>query len=123
MRAQLELIRRKILRPLGIPSAKRCADVMKQPAGQKLYIDLSYESEVLQSLDDGVVVSRLTDLMTCSSSLLSERLMYGSDWLLLGLEPRREYAKRMETVIDKTEKRSGATGFKARFFGGNAASG
>jgi len=55
------------------------------------------------------------------SPLLSERLMYGSDWLMLGLESQwRAYAKRMEVIIDETEKQSGAIGFKARFFGGNA---
>jgi hypothetical protein len=44
--------------------------------------------------------------------------MYGS---VLGLEPQwQEYAKRMEVVIDETERQSGATGFKSRFFGGNA---
>ena len=95
-------------------------DLMKKPSGQKLYADLSYASEVLDTSNDSVVVSRLTSLMT-HSSLLSERLMYGSDWLMLGLETQwREYAKRMEVVIDATEKQSGATGFKARFFGGNA---
>lgn len=95
-------------------------DLMKKPSGQKLYADLSYASEVLQTSNDSPVVSRLTSLMT-HSSLLSERLMYGSDWLMLGLEPQwRAYAKRMEVVIDETEKQSGSTGFKARFFGGNA---
>jgi hypothetical protein len=47
--------------------------------------------------------------------------MYGTEWLMLGLERQwREYAKRMEFIIDKTEKESGVTGFKARFFGENA---
>jgi predicted TIM-barrel fold metal-dependent hydrolase len=96
-------------------------DLMKKPSGQKLYADLSYASEVLQTANDSFVVSRLTYLMNRSSSPLSERLMYGSDWLMLGLESQwRMYANRMEVVIDETEKQSGATGFKARFFGGNA---
>jgi hypothetical protein len=96
-------------------------DLMREAFGQKLYADLSYASEVLQTSNDSCVVSRLTRLMTRSSSLLSERLMYGSDWLMLGLEPQwRRYAKRMEVVIAETENQSGATGFKARFFGGNA---
>src|SRR5205807_2980644 len=83
-------------------------DLMKKPSGQKLYADLSYASEVLQTSNDSLVVSRLTSLMT-HSSLLSERLMYGSDWLMLGLEPQwRANAKRMEVVIDETEKQSGA---------------
>jgi hypothetical protein len=95
-------------------------DLMKKPAGQKLYADLSYASEVLQTANDSLVVSRLTSLMT-HSSLLSERLMYGSDWLMLGLELQwRAYAERVEVVIDETEKQSGSTGFKTRFFGGNA---
>jgi hypothetical protein len=93
---------------------------MQKPPGQKLYADLSYASEVLQPSKDIPGVKRLKSLMAHSPAL-SERLMYGSDWLLLGLEPQwREYAKRMEIIIDETEKQSGATGFKARFFGGNA---
>jgi predicted TIM-barrel fold metal-dependent hydrolase len=95
-------------------------DLMTKPSGQKLYADLSYASEVLQASNDSVVVSRLAGLIKHSSTL-TERLMYGSDWLMLGLEPQwQAYAKRMEAVIDETEKKSGATGFKARFFGGNA---
>ena len=94
---------------------------MKKPSGQKLYTDLSYASEVLDASNDLRVVSQLTGLITRSSSVLSERLMYGSDWLMLGLEPQwQTYAKRMEVVIDETEKQSAATGFKAKFFGGNA---
>jgi hypothetical protein len=93
---------------------------MTKPPGQKLYADLSYASEVLQPSNDKSNIQRLKSLMA-HSSVLSERLMYGSDWLLLGLEAQwREYAKRMEVIIDETEKQSGATGFKARFFGGNA---
>jgi hypothetical protein len=93
---------------------------MKRPSGQKLYADLSYASEVLQASNDSCVVGRLTGLLS-TSALLSERLMYGSDWLMLGLESQwQEYAKRMEVVIDEAEKQSGATGFKSRFFGGNA---
>ena len=96
-------------------------DLMKKPSGQKLYTDLSYASEVLDASNDLRVVSQLTGLITRSSSVLSERLMYGSDWLMLGLEPQwQTYAKRMEVVIDETEKQSAATGFKAKFFGGNA---
>jgi hypothetical protein len=95
-------------------------DLMKEGYGQKLYADLSYANEVLDPLKQTHVVNRLIDLGK-HSPLLYERLTYGSDWLLLGLEMQwRSYAKRMEVVIDKTEKRSGATGFKARFFGGNA---
>jgi predicted TIM-barrel fold metal-dependent hydrolase len=96
-------------------------DLMKEPAGEKLYADLSYASEILQPSNDKPVVKRLTGLMKRSSPLLSERLMYGSDWLLLGLESQwRSYEKRMEFIIDKTEKASGATGLKGRFFGHNA---
>jgi hypothetical protein len=96
-------------------------DLMKEPAGQKLYADLSYASEILQPSNDSFVVKRLTGLMNRSSSPLSERLIYGSDWLLLGLQSQwRSYEKRMEFIIDKTEKTSGATGFKGRFFGLNA---
>jgi hypothetical protein len=96
-------------------------NLMQKPSGQRLYADLSYADKVLQSSNDHVVVGRLTDLLTPKSALLSERLMYGSDWLMLGLVPQwQEYAKRMEVVIDETEKQSGATGFKSRFFGGNA---
>jgi predicted TIM-barrel fold metal-dependent hydrolase len=99
-------------------------DLMQKPSGQKFYADLSYANEVLSSSPRTIkfCVNRLKSLMTRSSSpALSDRLMYGSDWLLLGLDPQwRKYATRMEAVIDETEKESGATGFKARFFGGNA---
>jgi len=96
-------------------------DLMTKASGQKLYADLSYASEVLDASNDNLVVDRLTGLIKRSASALTERLMYGTDWLMLGLEPQwQAYAKRMEAIIDETEKRSGATGFNARFFGANA---
>lgn len=94
---------------------------MKAPYGEHLYADLAYASEILDSSNDQTAVRRLTGLLTSAPGVLPERLMYGSDWLMLGLESQwRAYADRMVTVIDQVGQASGVQGFAANFFGTNA---
>jgi hypothetical protein len=53
--------------------------------------------------------------------VLADRLMYGTDWLMLGLESHwRDYAKRMETVVQGVAQKTGIAGLEQRFFGANA---
>jgi hypothetical protein len=47
--------------------------------------------------------------------------MYGSDWIMLGLESKwRNYAVRMTALITAVERSTALSGFSDRFFGGNA---
>ncbi len=95
--------------------------LMQRPSGQHLYGDLSYASETLKSSNDQKVIDRLSGLIKSPGSVLAERLMYGSDWLMLGLESKwRDYSTRMESVIRRVESATGTHGFEDRFFGGNA---
>jgi hypothetical protein len=92
---------------------------MAQPYGQRLYADLSYASEVLNPSKQRDSIMRLTGLL--KGSVLAGRLMYGTDWLMLGLESDwRNYAQSMEIVIQGAEQQSGIGGFAGRFFGTNA---
>jgi amidohydrolase family protein len=95
--------------------------LMERPSGARLYADLGYAREVLQTSKQKAVVDRLSGLLTRNGSVLGDRLLYGTDWLMLGLESHwRDYAQRMETVIQETERKTGLTGFGRRFFGTNA---
>jgi len=95
--------------------------LMAKPSGERLYADLGYSSQVLKSSNDKYAIQRLSDLLTSSGSALPSRLLYGSDWLMLGLESRwRNYTQRMQTVIQGVEQKTGMNGLGLRLFGGNA---
>lgn len=57
-----------------------------------LYFDLGYWTEVLdtQSPEAAEVIDRMRTLIS-RSSLVAERMMYGSDWSMLGREPTHNY--------------------------------
>ena len=96
-------------------------NLMQRPAGQNLYADLAYSSEILQPANQPWAIARLTALLRTSGSVLAQRLMYGSDWLMLGLESSwQQYSAQMESVISRVEKTSGSAGFDQRFFSSNA---
>lgn len=96
-------------------------ELMQAPSGQNAYADLAYASDVLDSSNDSRLTATLSKLLTARSSPLSHRLMYGSDWIMLGLESKwRNYAVRMTTLITTVERSTALSGFSDRFFGGNA---
>jgi hypothetical protein len=95
---------------------------MDKPSGARLFADLAYEQEVLDATHDQASVDRLKGLLA-SYPVAYERLLYGSDWLMLGLEPAwRDYPTRMHSVIAQVESQSGRSGLGARVFGANARS-
>ena len=93
--------------------------LMSQPYGERLYADLAYANEVLDPTQRQYCITRLTGLL--KGSVLADRLMYGTDWLMLGLESHwRDYEQCMQIVIQGAEQQSGIAGFSGRFFGINA---
>ena len=110
--------------PLGKADASKVwpeafVTLMGQPSGAQLYADLSYASEILDSRNDQQAIVRLSGLL--KGNVLPQRLMYGSDWIMLGLEARwPDYADRMQAIIPQVETASGVNGLADRFFGGNA---
>jgi hypothetical protein len=93
--------------------------LMEKESGQRLYADLAYADVILDSSLDQKSVMTLQGLL--KGSVLSERLMYGTDWLMLGLEaPWRNYLTRMETVIQGAQQASGIASLEERFFRTNA---
>lgn len=95
--------------------------LMEKPSGARVFADLGYASEILDRRNDPHAIKRLSDLLTSPRSVLRDRLLYGTDWLMLGLESHwRDYTPRMETVIQGVEQKTGITRVAQRIFGGNA---
>jgi hypothetical protein len=93
---------------------------MEAPSGARLFADLAYASEILDPTKEQAAVDMLHGLLS-SHPIVYERLLYGSDWLMLGLESTwKDYLTRMHTVIEQVESDSGKVGFANRFFGANA---
>jgi hypothetical protein len=62
----------------------RFRELMEKPSGERLYADLGYSNFILDSGNDAYAIKRLSDLLTSQGSVLPDRLLYGSDWLMLG---------------------------------------
>jgi hypothetical protein len=93
--------------------------MMEKQSGQRLYADLAYADAVLDPSYDQHCINTLQGLL--KGSVLSERLMYSTDWLMLGLEAQwRTYLARMETVIHGAQQASGIANLEDRFFRTNA---
>ena len=93
---------------------------MEKPSGSRLYADIAYEQEILDPTHDQDSVKRLQGLLA-AYPVTYDRLLYGSDWLMLGLEPQwRNYLVRSHSVIDQVEAGSRRAGFAGDVFGGNA---
>ena len=96
------------------------ADLMKLPGGERLYADLSYASEILKGSNNQPYVTRLASLLH-DHPVLAERLMYGTDWLMVTIESGwKNYEHRMKALADAVEKQAAVPGFSGRLFGGNA---
>ena len=93
---------------------------MEKPSGGRLFADFAYANPILDPSKDQDSIKRLKGLLS-SHPIAYERLLYGSDWLMLGLEPQwKNYLIRSHAVIDQVEAGSGRTGFASHVFGSNA---
>ena len=82
--------------------------------------DLSYASELLKGADNQLYIDKLVKLLH-EHPVLVERLMYGSDWLMVSIESGwKNYEHRMKALADAVEKQAAVPGFAERLFGGNA---
>ena len=96
------------------------ANLMKMPGGERLYADLSYASEIFKGSNNQPYVTRLASLLH-DHPVLAERLMYGTDWLMVTIESGwKNYEHRMKALADAVEKQAAVPGFSGRLFGGNA---
>ena len=108
-------------KPYAASWPKAIVDLMGRPEGARVYADLSYASTVLDPTKHGMAAGTLAGLLTQAGSPLADRLIYGSDWIMLGLEPTwRTYADNMDDVITQAERKASIRNLGPRLFGTNA---
>jgi hypothetical protein len=99
------------------------ADLMAKPRGRHLYADLAYWSDLECAAQDEdnckSAEARLSAVLTKSvgqDQLIADRIMYGSDWLMLSREKNwPAYAQELHAAV-----RDIAAPYVERIFGGNA---
>jgi hypothetical protein len=99
------------------------ADLMAKPRGRHLYADLAYWSDLECAAQDEdnckSAEARLSAVLTKSvgqDQLIADRIMYGSDWLMLSREKNwPAYAQELHAAV-----RDIAAPYVERILGGNA---
>jgi hypothetical protein len=88
--------------------------------GTNAYGDASYFADALEEKNRPALVRRLRAFYTSGGELARSRILYGSDWQMIAIEPRSDfYYQELELVIQQLE--SDFPGLANQFFIENAA--
>jgi hypothetical protein len=88
--------------------------------GTNAYSDASYFADALEEKNRPALIRRLRAFYTSGGELARSRILYGSDWQMIAIEPRSDfYYQELELVIQQLE--SDFPGLANQFFIENAA--